>query len=606
MNSANATLETIRLHTQQLLASIGVSRIVVVDDQYDELEVERLLGLASTLEPDQLFTLPHLTDIDFRADPEVWTDLVRGRWDTLDAAARRTVLARTRAYERTDQPTAPPTELDTMQEQLDTQAAQSLGDILNDLEDCSWVALSLSQWRTQADALLTDDRAASTILLFDKDFSKEEAGTENAGIDLVRHVQETNIGYCGLMTHTVRVGDEYDAWRALTADYGLDPDKFIVIAKERLTGESQDYYEFLRMLRFVALTGHYARVKSAAWTVFERALDEARAAMERLSVLDFDRIVFASSRREGVWEPDTLLRVFALLMRREARTRLHQAEDVASSVAAARGISVIPEELAAALGEEDASDEALRIQRFESYECAEELNSFHVPIEVGDIFEKLATGRRYILLAQPCDLMVRPRGMRGYEDDRHGRTASLVEIRIPGGDEETKDSWEELPFYNDATGRSAFVDLARVHQVLLAVLDLCVLRPDGVATVDVDAPCPDLLIEPWKARYPRLQKFFRTALGRHAQMEGRPDCRQFKSLAFPTLSATVPVRVTAGQRTVSYDLKRVMRLRQPRAGALLTALTQYQARAAFEHPLDHRLPVLPEASDDQEPKTSAD
>ena len=131
--------------------------------------------------------------------------------------------------------------------------------------------------------------------------------------------------------------------------------------------------------------------------------------MERLSTPDFDRIVFGSSRREGVWEPDTLLRVFGILMRREARSQLYQDADISTAVAEARRISAIPEDVAAALDEESASPEVLRIQRFESYESDDELNQFHVPIELGDIFERDSNGQRYILLVQPCDLMVRPK-----------------------------------------------------------------------------------------------------------------------------------------------------------------------------------------------------
>ena len=60
-------------------------------------------------------------------------------------------------------------------------------------------------------------------------------------------------------------------------------------------------------------------------------------------------------------------------------------------------------------------------------------------------------------------------------------------------------------------------------------------------------------------------------------------------LALPRLSTTVRVQATVIDQTVQYDLKRVMRLRQPRSGALLTAFAQYQARVAFEHPFDHRV-----------------
>ena len=61
-------------------------------------------------------------------------------------------------------------------------------------------------------------------------------------------------------------------------------------------------------------------------------------------MLDFDQIVLASSRREGVWEPDTLFRVFGILIRQEAQTRLYQDADIPPAVAEARRISDIPEE----------------------------------------------------------------------------------------------------------------------------------------------------------------------------------------------------------------------------------------------------------------------
>ena len=585
MDSATVTPEVIREHAQLLLTAIGVSRIIIVDDEYAESEVEELLGLCSTMPPEQAATLPHHNDIDFDADREIWTDLVRDRWKTLDSDTRRRVVTEARALVVMEASTTDGLESEDPKYAADTRAAQSLEDILEKLDECEYLTLSLKQWSDRKNALLADDKAANTILLFDRDFSEED-GSEDEGISLIREVQGTKVGYYGLLSHTVHVGSERDLWRRLTEEYGLDRDTFIVIAKARLTGESQDYYQFLRMLRFATLNGRYAGVKSNVWSIFEQSVADAKAALEGLSVLDFDRIVFGSSRREGVWEPDTLFRVFEILMRRESRIRLHQDENISAVVADARRISVIPRELAIALGEEEPSREALRIQRFENYDSADELNRFHVPIEIGDIFEKISTERRYILLAQPCDLMVRAGGKRAYENDKHGRTAALVELVLDNDSENTKDSWGELPFYDEDTGKPAFANFAKVHQVLLAALDLCVSRTDGIATIDISAACPDLLIDPWKERYTRLQRFFDAALTRYKQLADNPGCDDLKSLALPAASATVLFQATASNQTVGYDLKRVMRLRQPRSGALLTSVTQYQARVAFEHPFD--------------------
>ena len=602
MHSATATPETVRGHAQLLLTSIGVSRIIVVDDEYAEEhpEVEQLLGICAVLDAAQAAELPHLDGIDFEADREIWVDIIRDKWEKLDDTARRMVLAQARTSEAEVSPSAAGGELAATLEH-DTKAAKSLEEILDQLDECEYVTLSLFQWRARRDELLADDKAATTVLLFDRDFHREENGAEDEGFKLIREAQVANVGYCGLISHTVHLGSEHDAWISLAIEHSLVRDKFVVIAKERLTGESPDYYRFLYMLRFVALSGRYADVKSAAWSVFESSVSKAKAAVERLSTPDFDRIVFGSSRREGVWEPDTLLRVFGILMRREARSQLYQDADISTAVAEARRISAIPEDVAAALDEESASPEALRIQRFESYESDDELNQFHVPIELGDIFERDSNGQRYILLVQPCDLMVRPNGKRSYEDDKHGRTGSLVELVVGRDKEKVKESWGELPFYDQDTGISAIADFAKVHQALLAVLDLCALREDGVARIDVEAASPELLIEPWKMRYKRLQKFFNAALTRYKELEDKQLSNELKMLALPRLSTTVRVQATVSGQTVQYDLKRVMRLRQPRSGALLTAFAQYQARVAFEHPFDHRVTRQLEANGDQEP-----
>ena len=55
----------------------------------------------------------------------------------------------------------------------------------------------------------------------------------------------------------------------------------------------------------------------------------------------------------------------------------------------------------------------MALQRLERYELAEYLNSHYIPIELGDIFQKMGdSAKRYVLLAQPCDLMVRTDGKR--------------------------------------------------------------------------------------------------------------------------------------------------------------------------------------------------
>ena len=108
MNSTPPTAETVRQHAGILLTSIGVSRIVVVDDQYsgDRPEVEELLGICTTLPSGQAAELPHLDRTDFEADREIWAARVREIWRELDETRRQEVLERARSLEEEGAPKA--------------------------------------------------------------------------------------------------------------------------------------------------------------------------------------------------------------------------------------------------------------------------------------------------------------------------------------------------------------------------------------------------------------------------------------------------------------------------------------------------------------------
>ena len=579
---ASTATQTLRTHARELFANIGVSRIIVVDDEYSTTDVEELLGICTEIGPTLATELPHLDAVDFGAPQEIWTDRVRAVWETLDVTARQALVVRARATNAAE-PTLT-TGGDEPEEIDDATAASSLESLLDELEDCEYTTLSFGEWNQRSGDIFADENASSTVLLFDRDFSREDEGTADGGFELIREAQATETGYCGLISHTIPKDGEYDAWLDLADKHNLDRDRFVVISKARLTGDAEDYYGFLGILRLVVLSDRIKAVKSRAWSIFQDSVDKAKEAMERLSILDFDKIVFESSRREGVWEPNTLFRIFGVLMRRQAGLRLHE-EAIALAVAQARSVSAMPEEIAAALKGDSASHEALRIQRFEAYESGDEINRSHSPIELGDIFETESNKKRYILLAQPCDLMVRPNGKRNY-DAKLGRSAAFVELV----DEKTGEavSWEELPFYDNETGKSAFAKFSKAHQVQLAILDLCALHADGSAEIQVDAASPELLIPSWKLRYKRLEKLFGNALGRWESLAEKQVNNELKSLALPKFSTTVRVDAAVNGNTVEYGLKRVMRLRQPRSGALLTSFARFQSRAAFEHEFNKR------------------
>ena len=568
-------LERVRSDAAKLLQSVDVSRVVVVDDKYAG-GMERLIGICSEAENAEAAVLPHLADIDFRAPYEVWSASVRSAWEGLDRSERRELMSAARRLEP--------------EQDEDALAAESMEQVLGSLGGlCSFVTLSLGEWEDEGAAMLADEMAQKTLFFFDLGYGGERAGTDETGFELIRAAQARGARYCGLITHTVPVDGEYAAWCSMAKKHGLERNGFVVVSKGRLNSEPPDYYGFLGMLRVTALSGRYAEIRSMAWEMFEGSVEEAKSAMEDLSVVDFDRIVFTSSRREGVWEADTLFRVFGVLMSRAAGHRLHADATVSNAVATARQVSAMPDEVAGALGNQGQSAAALRMQRYEIYDASDELNAWHAPLGLGDIFRVRAEDedKEYILLAQPCDLVMRSKGLRNREEVQLARTAAVVEI--VRGDEQQGANWGELRFYDEETGDSAFANYGSTHQVLLAVLDLCVLRTDGRAAIDVNAERPDLLVKGWEKRARKLQNHFRKALDLQGRMAAAELDNEAASLALPDASGTLMVEKAGADGVVTYGIRRVMRLRQPWSGALLTEFAQYQARAAFEHEFGYRV-----------------
>ena len=92
MNSTDVVRTQVRRDAKTLLDTVGVSRVVIVDDEYAD-RIEELLGICSVLTTPGARALPHLRGVDFDAPREVWTAEVREVWQTLDDSQRSDMLA---------------------------------------------------------------------------------------------------------------------------------------------------------------------------------------------------------------------------------------------------------------------------------------------------------------------------------------------------------------------------------------------------------------------------------------------------------------------------------------------------------------------------------
>ena len=561
-----------RLAVKAILEALHVTRVVCVDDIYeDQPTVEDVIVAASSLEPPALAELlPEFENIP--DDQDILKDQVRHLWLQLDAATRADradkILAAARLHD-------------------DSATEDDPGDasILNDLLPTGMlVTLTPKQWEEQQQTLVAQDRENRTLFLFDQDLSAK-GGDEQGGIKIIAALLAKNANanmICGLLTHTITPRAQLRRWKELSNTYDISPDRFLVIPKRYL---SEDPIVFAQNLKLLALSPDFVEFKKKTRQLIEDASAAAASRIDEINIYDLDYMVFQVADLEGMWEPDMLFRLHALFHRLESRRLAHIGGELETIASRLRAVSQIPTQAKVV-----PESSTWMIQREELYEPADYLNQNHLPIEVGDIFERTDADsrKRYILLAQPCDLMVRKNGRRSPEIAR----VPIAEVVRRTEDDPPKQSTELVYFGNP--GEHWYVNLKQVHQVRVCVLDLCVFGEDGVAKIQPDAVVADKIRPAWKARYKELAKLFRKRLTRVALMAEKQgdsaDISTLKQQLRKQLSTELlreePFRGSLaqidGKTAIVFDCRRIGRLFGARAYGLLMDYTSCIGRIAYD------------------------
>jgi hypothetical protein len=217
---------------------------------------------------------------------------------------------------------------------------------------------------------------------------------------------------------------------------------------------------------------------------------------------------------------------------------------------------------------------AAGILREEIYDDAEHVNSLHLPIELGDVLERRSNGQLWVVLAQPCQLMVRGKGKR--EPELTHMMLARVERQQEGG----SDLFSEfrLPYYFDGGLIDGVVKLGRPGCVRAVIVDACVLNEDGAARLDLAAESPARLLPHWRLRHEALRKVGNDLLKRvRSVKKDKPDMilGHYNGDPFP------PTEVDGEDKCIEWDCRRVGRVGEPYARALLTRFSQYYARDAY-------------------------
>ncbi len=566
----NHDLSQARTAVESILTSLGVARVVYVDDANGEVSVEDVIAAAVGLDEKQLIgALPELDSVP--DDPDVLSKKLRDLWGRIDAntqvvrAQAVLVIARRNDSNDTD----------------DIADASILSDLI---PQAKLISLSPSQWGDQKDQLLTDSKEQRTLFLFDRDLS-DTGGDVEGGIKIIASLlarNDTESLICGLLTHTVTPETQPQQWVELSKTYGIPKDRFIVIPKLYLSNAP---ILFAQTLKFVALSPDFDELKRKTKDIIANAATVAADRVDGVSIYDLDHIVFQVSAEEGLWEPDMLFRLHALFHRLESRRLAHEGgrlEEIAGKLRAMSGIPTNCDEFAP-------PSTAWALQREELYESENHLNKNHLPLEVGDIFGRIDGNnqKRYILLAQPCDLMVRNDGKRHPEPQR----VPLAEVVCT---EKAPHYSEEMPYFGASPTERWYVKFKSVHYVRLCILDFCVFNQDGVASLTIGSVAPSGVRPAWKKRHDIVSKIMVRTVRKLDKLA--PDAKDSQTIKQAKQSIARDLdgilfdddlfkghlTENGGTRTVSYNCKRIERISRARAIGLLMSYTASLGRPAYD------------------------
>jgi hypothetical protein len=563
-------------YASRLLTITGISRVLSIDDAYTSAHSkEEFAAAIMTGEEEVLTKVAHLIGIE-KTDREVMRRLLLDKWDTLSEAVRGEMAGH-----------LTPPEADTV-EGASLENDLAIGTDLPEIFGQTLTMLSLAQW-TKRRAEFVNDAMPPTLILIDLSFKDEGRGADE-GLSIIKQLLNNHGAasiYCGLLTNRVSLKSIHADWKRIADENGLSQNRFVLIPKDSLR---EDRRQFLALIKLALMNGHARDLRAAVGTAYSACLEQAKTKLEEIDVYEFERIVCLSSSEEGVWEPDTLSRIFSLQHKKLVRGALRGDAAVHGFADSLRALSDIP---VGDWGGPTAMEIGLR--RLEWFEGGEDVNGQFLPVELGDMFRiGDNVNKNFVLVAQPCDLMVRQEGREAGKRHHTVTHGVLLEATpLPSAQEagaETDHGFGfNLEFYQPNTDWR--IDLRKVHYINLDVLDLCAFREDGQSRLATDSAVPRLISHAWKRRFTILQKAIGKMVNRYKELSAIRGLKEgyiLKIISECSFGNLIVPKIDRRAGSVTFNLCRVGRLKQPRSGALLARYANSLARDAFEHDLARR------------------
>lgn len=446
-------------------------------------------------------------------------------------------------------------------ETWDTKAS-SLIEVL--FSTCTLIKMSPSAWEQNKAEFIKELSDNKILFLFDNDWGTGGDSGFNQILDLINNVNipKQNL-LCGLYTHTIGTKEENKKRIELAKQYSLDKDRFLVISKQH------EDSSFICSLATTALLPTLNKFRAKVFELITQATRDVEQKVKEFDIVDLEYMILNKSKEEGDWEPKILYRIHKNKHLKEFRNIIFNNEvEIQSIINEMRAVKqytidnmIVP------------TNETKTIMQEELFDT--KVNEYQCPLRLGDIFE--LNSKKYLLLAQPCDLSVRSTGKRANEEFRC--FANLVEINNKGDNNDYK-----LEYFSE---ESHYINFSKAYKVSLNILDLCTYSKTGNTLIDVKITEQAHRLEGLSKRYTYIQKQVSNefklykSLINHCDKESKTA---LKKKIFLPMNQKIYNRLSidVDKQTIDYGLRRISNLAIDKARDVLTEFLRHAGRAAYE------------------------
>ncbi len=529
-----------------ILDKMGISKVYHIDDGYEgmnEIGIEQVLAQFSSIKIEKLQKIFEGKNREFTNDEDIDKETLRDIWEDLEVDGQKKIL------------------LDINASLVwDKQALSLIRELFN---DDIINKKNPQEWQEVKEDILAELQDNKILFLFDKDWGR---GRETAGIEAIKELLTTadipqeNL-LCGLFTHTVTPAEEYSNRQQLATEESIDSDKFLVISKQH------EANTFIVSLRTTALIPTLLSFKEKVKESIVEATASVQHDISNLDIVDLEYIVLDKSMNEGDWEPDILYRLHKNRHIKAFRSKIFIDTTIQPEIEKMREIKGIGEQKV------KPTSETKELMNHELYD--DKINEYLCPLKSGDIFEKGT--KKYILLAQPCDLMIREDGKRAFDDYRC--FVNLIEIT-------SKESENPLKYYNSE--EPLYIHFSQAYKVELDILDLCVFNDEGKILIDLNEEEKRHNLKGIAIRYKKIYSKINKTFNLWKDIVSNPATEQplKKQFFIPNKQKVFSLNVNKETKIIDFGLKRVSRLTKDQAQILLSEFLQHHGRPASEVDLE--------------------